>query len=80
MLEFLKNVGEKIVKFRRQTCFVVEGTAQHEHIGSKYLTSLGFPPRVTDFVSGHVLAKRYLVFKNPEYHAQLSEASKCSAN
>ena len=45
-------------------------------MGEEFLQDLGFPPEVTQFVRGHVQAKRYLVFKNKDYHDQLSEASK----
>ena len=39
------------------------GTKTHEKVGEEFLKSLGFPESVTDFVRGHVEAKRYLVFK-----------------
>jgi len=54
----------------------VLGTAGHERVGEEFLEGLGFPKEVTQFVRGHVQAKRYLVFKNPSYHDCLSEASK----
>ena len=41
----------------------VLGTKTHEKVGEDYLKELGFPKSVTDFVRGHVDAKRYLVFK-----------------
>ncbi len=39
------------------------GVKTHEKIGEEFLEELGFPKSVTDFVKGHVQAKRYLVFK-----------------
>lgn len=39
------------------------GTKTHEKVGEEFLEKLGFPKSVTDFVRGHVSAKRYLVFK-----------------
>ena len=45
-------------------------------MGEQFLQDLGFPQEVTQFVRGHVQAKRYLVFINKDYHDQLSEASK----
>ena len=39
------------------------GVKSHEKIGEDFLVELGFPKSVTDFVKGHVQAKRYLVFK-----------------
>ena len=42
---------------------VILGTKTHEKIGEAFLQEIGFPASVTDFVRGHVEAKRYLVFK-----------------
>jgi hypothetical protein len=39
------------------------GVKTHEKVGQEFLENLGFPKSVTDFVKGHVDAKRYLVFK-----------------
>lgn len=39
------------------------GIKSHEKVGEEFLQKLGFPKSVTDFVRGHVEAKRYLVFK-----------------
>ena len=39
------------------------GIKTHEKVGEEFLEGLGFPKCVTDFVRGHVQAKRYLVFK-----------------
>lgn len=44
------------------------GTQDHDVLGGKYLKQLGFPQLVCDIVAGHVQAKRYLVFKDPEYY------------
>merc|ERR1712037_434238 len=51
------------------------GTASHERVGREYLEGLGFPSEVTQFVRGHVQAKRYLVYKYPDYHDKLTERS-----
>merc|ERR1711894_52252 len=51
------------------------GTADHDKVGEKFLQDLGFPSEVTQFVRGHVQAKRYLVFKYPDYHDKLTERS-----
>ena len=47
------------------------GTYAHEIIGEQFLRDLGFPESVTSFVRGHVDAKRYLVFKYPDYHEKV---------
>lgn len=52
------------------------GAVDHEALGAEYLRQHGFSERVAELVQSHVQAKRYLTFKNPHYHAQLSEASK----
>ena len=39
------------------------GTKTHEKVGQDFLGGLGFPKSVTDFVRGHVEAKRYLVYR-----------------
>lgn len=44
------------------------GAKDHETVGEEFLKELGFPSPITDFVKGHVQAKRYLVSKNKEYY------------
>lgn len=51
------------------------GTVDHERLGADYLRELGFSEKVAQLIENHVNAKRYLVFKNPDYFARLSEAS-----
>lgn len=51
------------------------GTVDHEKLGADYLREMGFPEKVAQLIEHHVNAKRYLVFKNPNYFARLSEAS-----
>lgn len=52
------------------------GNADHEKLGADYLLSLGFSPRVAKLVACHVIAKRYLTYKYPEYYEKLSDASR----
>jgi phosphonate degradation associated HDIG domain protein len=52
------------------------GNADHEKLGADYLLARGFSPRVANLVNGHVIAKRYLTYKYPEYYNKLSDASK----
>ena len=51
------------------------GAANHEQLGADYLRARGFSERLATLVGSHVLAKRYLTFKHPEYLQQLSAAS-----
>lgn len=52
------------------------GNIDHEKLGADYLLELGFSERLANLVEGHVIAKRYLTYKYPEYYNKLSEASK----
>ena len=50
--------------------------AQHDVIGATYLRMLGFVEKVAHLIEGHVLAKRYLCFKEKHYYETLSPGSK----
>jgi len=52
------------------------GNVDHEQLGADYLRGLGFSNRLAELVKSHVVAKRYLTYKYPEYYNKLSEASK----
>jgi phosphonate degradation associated HDIG domain protein len=52
------------------------GNIDHEKLGAEYLIERGFSQRLANLVQGHVLAKRYLTYKHPEYYNKLSAASK----
>ena len=52
------------------------GNVDHEKLGADYLLERGFSERVANLVQGHVIAKRYLTYKYPEYYSRLSDASK----
>jgi phosphonate degradation associated HDIG domain protein len=56
------------------------GNVDHEQIGADYLLERGFSERVANLVQGHVIAKRYLTYKYPEYYNRLSDASKATLN
>ena len=50
---------------------------KHEAIGADYATqNMGLPKRIGLLIKSHVDAKRYLCWKDPKYHAKLSDASK----
>lgn len=50
--------------------------AQHDVVGSVWARMQGFDASVCDVIEGHVLAKRYLTFKEPDYFDKLSPGSK----
>jgi len=54
------------------------GNVDHEQLGADYLLERGFSERVAALVQGHVIAKRYLTYKYPEYYNKLSDASKAT--
>ncbi|TSD67338.1 HDIG domain-containing protein [Inquilinus sp. KBS0705] len=52
------------------------GNVDHEKLGADYLLDMGFSARVATLVQSHVVAKRYLTFKHPDYYEKLSPASR----
>ena len=52
------------------------GVVGHERLAVNYLSKCGFSEKVLYLIQNHVNAKRYLVYKNPEYYDTLSVASK----
>jgi 2-amino-1-hydroxyethylphosphonate dioxygenase (glycine-forming) len=48
----------------------------HETIGAQMLAGYGFSERVVALVANHVLAKRYLVYKYPDYYFNLTDAGR----
>jgi phosphonate degradation associated HDIG domain protein len=56
------------------------GAMDHEQLGSSYLLNLGFSDRLAMLVQSHVVAKRYLTFKYPDYYQKLSPASQVTLN
>ncbi len=54
------------------------GNIDHEKLGADYLIERGFSARIANLVNGHVIAKRYLTYKYPEYYSKLSAASKAT--
>ncbi len=56
------------------------GNVDHEKLGAGYLLERGFSERLAALVQGHVIAKRYLTYKYPEYYNKLSPASNATLN
>lgn len=54
------------------------GNADHEQLGADYLREKGFSEKIATLVQSHVVAKRYLTYKYPEYYEKLSEASRAT--
>ncbi|MCZ4222561.1 HD domain-containing protein [Pedobacter rhodius] len=77
---FFHDIGHLCVSGAEAGSMNGMGNIDHEKIGADYLRKRGFSARLTSLVSGHVLAKRYLTYKHPEYYDKLSEASKTTLN
>ena len=56
------------------------GNVDHEKLGAQFLLERGFSARLANLVNGHVIAKRYLTYKHPEYFEKLSPASRVTLN
>lgn len=54
------------------------GNVDHEQLGADYLLENGFSNRIAELVKYHVIAKRYLTYRYPEYYEKLSPASKAT--
>lgn len=52
------------------------GKQDHDLLGGAYLIRMGFSSRIASLVSSHVMVKRYLTYKDPDYYEHLSEASR----
>jgi len=76
---FLHDIGHLIGFDRSLPTMGDVGTHAHEIIGEQFLKDLGFPDAVTSFVRGHVDAKRYLVWKHPQYHEEVFKDTKGAA-
>lgn len=73
---FFHDIGHICVQFSTDQSMDGYGVKRHEQIGANFLRAKGFPERIARLVEGHVSAKRYLTYKNPEYFESLSQASK----
>ncbi len=73
---FLHDVGHLLPIESEADSMDGYGMVDHEKVGAGYLRKQGFSERMCRLIASHVNAKRYLTWKDPEYYAQLSGASK----
>jgi 2-amino-1-hydroxyethylphosphonate dioxygenase (glycine-forming) len=73
---FLHDIGHLCEEANAENSMENLGILDHEVVGAKYLSELGFSEKICQLIASHVAAKRYLTFKNPVYYQNLSEASK----
>ena len=52
------------------------GATDHEVVAHDYLVACHIPAPIPELVRGHVVAKRYLITKDPAYYDSLSPASR----
>jgi len=77
---FFHDIGHLCVSGAKAGSMDGMGNINHEKLGADYLLARGFSARLARLVNGHVLAKRYLTYKHPEYFDKLSEASRTTLN
>ncbi len=73
---FLHDIGHLLPAESADAFMDNYGRVDHERLGADFLRKRGFSEKVAQLIENHVNAKRYLTFKNPEYNANLSEASR----
>lgn len=75
---FFHDIGHLCAEDSRPQSMDGFGNVDHEKLGADYLRERGFSERLANLVESHVVAKRYLTFKYPEYYHKLSVASKAT--
>src|SRR5471030_3156182 len=75
---FFHDIGHLCVSDGEAKSMDGFGNVDHERLGADYLREKGFSERLATLVESHVIAKRYLTYKYPEYYNKLSEASKAT--
>lgn len=73
---FLHDIGHMAGREMTEERMGEFGVQSHDRLGGTFLRKMGFSEKVAFLVEGHVAAKRYLTFADPEYYEKLSEASK----
>lgn len=75
---FFHDIGHLCADDARAESMDGFGNVDHEKLGADYLRERGFSERLATLVESHVIAKRYLTYKYPEYYNKLSVASKAT--
>ena len=73
---FLHDIGHLLETYANEKAMDIYGRKDHEEAAQLWLMERGFSKKIQTMVKNHVIAKRYLCFKNPEYYLGLSDASK----
>jgi len=72
----LHDVGHMILSKPDSWDSLHDTNEQHEWVGYHYLLRHHFSSQIALLVLGHVQAKRYLCYREPGYHARLSDSSR----
>lgn len=72
---FFHDIGHLVASTGSYASMDGYGAVSHETIGADYLRRKGFSEKLISLVESHVVAKRYLTFRYPEYLSRLSDAS-----
>jgi phosphonate degradation associated HDIG domain protein len=75
---FFHDIGHLCAHSGEVTSMNGFGNFDHEKLGADFLRERGFSERLASLVQSHVIAKRYLTYKYPDYYNQLSDASKAT--
>ena len=75
---FFHDIGHLCAEDAKTESMDGFGNVDHEKLGADYLRERGFSERLATLVESHVIAKRYLTYKYPEYYNKLSEASRAT--
>ena len=75
---FLHDIGHLLEFEYKEKCENMEkfGVKNHDILGAEFLEANNIGEEISQFARYHVLTKRYLVTKNPDYYNNLSDASK----
>ncbi|CAD5106070.1 HD domain-containing protein [Zestomonas carbonaria] len=73
---FCHDVGHFCAPLTEHNSMAGLGRVGHERVGAHWLRGLGFSERLAGLVASHVDAKRYLCWRDPQYLAGLSLASR----
>jgi phosphonate degradation associated HDIG domain protein len=75
---FFHDIGHLCAEDAQAESMDGYGNVDHEKLGADYLRERGFSERLATLVESHVIAKRYLTYKYPEYYNKLSDASRAT--
>jgi 2-amino-1-hydroxyethylphosphonate dioxygenase (glycine-forming) len=73
---FLHDIGHICQPVKQGNTMNGQGLVNHEATGADFLKQQGFSKMVVELIKNHVLAKRYLTYKYPDYYLSLTDAGR----